>query len=92
MNTVPQAGSKDVPAGIVEIRVTFSKTMTDQSWSELIGKPRYKADQRICVLKVKLKQHKTYRYWLNSEKFQCFQDQQGRSAVPYLLALKTKGT
>jgi RNA polymerase sigma-70 factor (ECF subfamily) len=96
----PEAGSKEVVPGVVEIRVTFSKPMTDQSWSwssawkdsvpETVGKPRYEADQKTCVLKVKLEPNKTYGYWINSEKFRGFQDQQGHSAVPYLLVFKTK--
>jgi hypothetical protein len=55
VKTVPEAGSKDVSPGTVEIRVTFSKPMMDQSWSwatvwkdsnpEIVGKPRYEADQ-----------------------------------------------
>jgi hypothetical protein len=102
VKTVPEAGSKDVSPGVVEIRVTFSKPMTDQSWSwssawtdsvpESIGKPHYEADNRTCVLKVKLQPNKTYGYWLNSQKFHGFQDQQGHPAVPYLLVFKTKGS
>ena len=86
---------------MVEIRVTFSKPMTDQSWSwssawkdsapEAVGKPRYEADRKTCVIKVKLEPNKTYGYWINSEKFRGFKDQQGHSAVPYLLVFKTKG-
>ena len=30
---VPEAGSKDVPSGEYEVKITFSKEMTDQSWS-----------------------------------------------------------
>ncbi len=75
--------------------------MTDQSWSwssawkdsvpESVGKPRYEADQKTCVMKVKLEPNKTYGYWINSEKFHGFKDQQRHSAVPYLLVFKTKG-
>jgi RNA polymerase sigma-70 factor (ECF subfamily) len=100
VKAVPEAGSKEVAPGVVEIRVTFSKPMTDQSWSwssawkdsvpETVGKPRYDADQKTCVLKVKLEPNKTYGYWINSEKFRGFKDQQGQSAVPYLLVFKTK--
>jgi hypothetical protein len=100
VKAVPEAGSKDVAPGIVEIRVTFSKPMADQSWSwssawkdsvpESIGKPRYEADQRTCVLKVKLEPNKTYGYWINSQNFHGFKDKQGHSAVPYLLVFKTK--
>src|SRR5690349_1891675 len=72
VKTVPEAGSKDVSPGMVEIRVKFSKPMADQSWSwssawkdsvpEGIGKPSYEADQKTCVLKVKLEPNKTYGY------------------------------
>ena len=100
VKTIPEAGSKDVASGVIEIRVTFSKPMTDQSWSwstvwkdsapEMIGKPKYEADQKTCVVKVKLEADKTYAYWINSPNFHGFKDQQGRAAVPYLLAFKTK--
>jgi len=100
VKTVPEAGSKEVPPGVFEIRITFSKQMTDQSWSwssawkdsvpAPVGKPKYEADHKTCVLKVKLDPNKTYGYWINSEKFHGFKDQQGHSAVPYLLAFRTK--
>src|SRR5262245_6116317 len=82
VKTVPEAGTKGVAPGEVEIKVTFSKEMTDNSWSwssawqgstpEAVGKPRYEADRKTCVLKVKLEPNKTYAYWLNSEKFKNF--------------------
>jgi Bacterial Ig-like domain len=100
VKAVPEAGSKDVSPGVVEIKVTFSKEMADQSWSwsnawpgstpESVGKPKYEADHKTCVLKVKLEPNKTYGYWLNSQKYTNFKDKQGRSAVPYLLVFKTQ--
>ena len=100
VKTVPEAGSKEVSTSVVEIRVTFSKQMTDQSWSlssawkdsvpETVGKPRYEADHKTCVVKVKLEPNKTYGYWINSQTFHGFKDQQGHPAVPYLLVFKTK--
>jgi hypothetical protein len=100
VKTIPEAGSREIAPEVLEIRVTFSKPMTAQSWSwssawkdsvpEIIGKPRYETDQKTCVLKVKLEPNKTYGYWINSEKFHGFKDQQGHSAVPYLLVFKTK--
>jgi hypothetical protein len=102
VKTVPEAGSKDVSPGTVEIRVTFSKPMADQSWSwatvwkdsnpEIVGQPRYEADQKTCVLKVKLEPNKTYGFWLNNQEFHNFQDQQGHPAIPYLLVFKTKSS
>jgi RNA polymerase sigma-70 factor (ECF subfamily) len=99
VNTLPVSGAKDVAPGPAEIKVTFSKEMTDNSWSwssawqgstpETMGKPRYEADRKTCVLQVKLEPNKTYAYWLNSEKFKNFKDQQAHPAVPYLLAFQT---
>jgi Bacterial Ig-like domain len=100
VKTIPEAGAKDVAPGVVEIKVTFSKEMADGSWSwatawkdstpEGIGKPRYEADQKTCVLKVKLEPGKTYGYWINSQSFKNFKDRQGHPAVPYLLVFQTK--
>jgi len=100
VNTVPQAGTNDVDPTLTEVRVTFSKEMTDQSWSWSTaaegddlpdtGKPYYFKDKRTCVLPVKLEPGKTYAVWLNSENFHNFKDAHGRSAVPYLLVFGTK--
>jgi len=101
VKTVPEAGSKDVSPGEMEIRVTFSKDMMDQSWTwstawkdsdaKAVGKPHYDTDHRTCILKVKLEPNKTYGYWLNSQNFHSFKDAQGHPAVPYLLVFQTKG-
>jgi hypothetical protein len=100
VKAVPESGAKDVAPGTVEIRVTFSKEMTDNSWSwsgawqgstpESVGKPKYEKDGKTCVIKVKLEPGKTYAYWINSARFQGFKDQQGHPAVPYLLVFQTK--
>ncbi len=100
IRTIPQSGSDDVDPALDEIRVTFSKPMEDGSWSwstwspetfpETAGAPHYLADRRTAVLPVKLKPDKSYALWINSDRFQNFQDQEGRSAVPYLLVFQTK--
>jgi predicted Ser/Thr protein kinase len=100
VRTTPASGARDVPPGLTELRVTFSKDMADGSWSwssawqdstpEAVEGPRFDADRRTCVLKVKLEPGRTYAYWLNSEKFQNFRDSAGRAAVPYLLIFKTR--
>jgi hypothetical protein len=102
VKTVPESGATSVAPGVVEIKVTFSKPMRDGSWSwstawqnstpEDADKPRYEADHKTCVLKVKLEPNKTYGYWLNSQRFSNFKDTQGHSAVPYLLVFKTSGS
>ena len=100
VKTVPEAGSKDVPPGEYEVKITFSKEMTDQSWSwssawqnsdpESLAKPHYEADHKTCVMKVKLEPGKTYGWWINSPKFHGFQDTQNHPAIPYLLTFKVK--
>lgn len=100
VKTTPEAGSKDVPPGEFEVKITFSKEMADQSWSwstawensgpESVGKPHYDADHKTCVMKVKLEPGKTYGWWINSQKFHGFQDLQHHPAIPYLLTFKVK--
>lgn len=98
IKTVPEAGSTNVAPGVLELKVTFSKPMRDQAWSwataweksdaEVVDKPKYEADGKTCVLKVRLEPGRTYGYWLNSEKFKNFKDTAGRPAVPYLLTFR----
>jgi hypothetical protein len=101
VRTTPQSGDTQVDAAAVkEIRVTYSKDMTDGSWSwsqisdetfpKIDGKPHYAPDKRTCVLPVKLEPGRTYALWLNSGKFGNFKDTEGHSAVPYLLVFETK--
>ena len=100
VKTVPEAGSKDVPPGEFEIKITFSKEMTDHSWSwstawensdpQSVDKPHYDADHKTCVMKVKLEPGKTYGWWINSQKFHGFQDTQHHPAIPYLLTFKVR--
>jgi hypothetical protein len=99
VKTLPEAGSKDVPPGEYEIKITFSKEMQDHSWSwssawqdstpEAVDAPRYDAGHKTCMLKVKLEAKTTYGYWLNSQNFHNFKDKQGHAAVPYLLVFET---
>jgi hypothetical protein len=100
VKSVPQAGASDVDPATKEIKVTFSKTMTDGTWTwgaiskecfpELAGKPKYLDDKKTCVLPVKLKPGKTYAMWINAAKLGNFKDADGRPALPYLLVFKTK--
>jgi hypothetical protein len=101
VRTMPQSGDTKVDAAKVkEILVTFSKEMTDKSWSwtqisddtypEITGEIHYQKNKRTCVAPVKLKPGRTYVIWLNSAKFGNFKDADERSAVPYLLVFETK--
>ena len=64
VKAVLEAGSKNIPPGECESKVTFSKDMPDESWSrstawkdstpERAGQPRYAADHRTCICEVRL--------------------------------------
>ena len=100
VETVPRSGATEVDPDLNEISVTFSKDMMNESWSwstvwkdsgaAITSKPRYLKNKRTCVARVKLEPGRTYGYWLNSQKFGNFKDEDGRSAVPYLLVFGTK--
>ena len=99
VRTVPAAGEAAVDPALTELKVTFSKAMHDGTWSwsawgaencpEMVGQPKYLADGRTCVAKVKLQPGKFYALWLNSEKFHGFQDTSNQPALPYLLTFTT---
>lgn len=101
VKTVPMSGDTAVDAAkVTEIRVTFSKPMTDKSWSwsqisdatalPIKGDIKFDADGKTCIAPVKLEPGKTYVSWLNSQKFGNFKDKDGHAAVPYLLVFETK--
>jgi serine/threonine protein kinase len=101
VRTTPISGTRDVAPGIVELSVTFSKDMVDESWSwctawddsmpETIEQAHYLADHRTCVIKARLEPGRTYATWLNSDKFENFRGVDGSPALPYLLIFETKG-
>ena len=101
VKTVPESGVMTVDAATTtQIKVTFSKEMTDGSWSwsqmskdsfpQIVGNPKYLDDKKTCVIDVKLEPKKTYVIWVNTQKFGNFKDTDGSSAVPYLLVFQTK--
>ena len=103
VKTVPTCGDTEVPVNTSEIKVTFSKDMmTKQMWSwcmqsqdtfpEITDQKgiKYLADNRTCVLPVKLQPGKTYVIWINTQQNNAFRDASGKPAVPYLLVFKTK--
>jgi len=95
----PKVGAIDVDPGLKEIRVTFSKKMTDKSWSwpsgnkyavpKSNGAIHFEPGGRTCVMPVKLEPGKTYVIGVNSERFRNFKDADGHPALPYLLVFRT---
>lgn len=100
IKTVPQAGDTAVDPGLKEIRVTFSKDMlTDRMWAvcqvsqetfpPTAGQIHY-ADNRTCVVPVKLEPAKTYVLWFNRGQYNSFRDTDNHPSVPYLLVFQTR--
>ena len=100
VETYPVSGARDVAPGKTEVRVRFSKPMSNGSWSwvtawensppKSLNAPHYLDDQKTCAMTVRLEPGKTYAWWLNSDQFQNFKDQAGEPAVPYLMIFKTE--
>ncbi|HWQ90613.1 MAG TPA: hypothetical protein VN673_02995, partial [Clostridia bacterium] len=100
IKTFPESGISGVDPALSELRVTFSKPMQAGFWSwcpehestapAICGDPKYLADERTCVLPVRLAGGKTYAVWLNTESNHLFRDQNGNVAVPYLLIFETR--
>jgi RNA polymerase sigma-70 factor (ECF subfamily) len=100
INVEPKVGAIDVDPDLKELRVTFSKKMTDKSWSWPTGNKyaapkgdgliHFERDGRTCVMPVKLEPGKTYVIGVNSERFRNFKDEKGHPALPYLMVFRTK--
>ncbi len=100
IETAPVSGASDVDPAVTELRVTFSRPMSDGGWSwvkvddrtfpEMTGMPRFLADQCTCVLPVKLSPGKLYAVWINYEEARNFRDSEGKPALPYLLIFQTQ--
>ena len=100
VETSPAHNAKDVDPDTAEIRVTFDKPMTDESWSwvrsssndfpESTGEVHYLDDLKTCVMPVQLEPGKKYTVWFNNSTYQNFKDADGRPAVPYLLNFTTR--
>jgi RNA polymerase sigma factor (sigma-70 family) len=97
----PRVGATNVDPDLKEIRVTFSKKMTDKSWSWPTGNKyaapkveggtiHFERDGRTCVMPVKLEAGKTYVIGVNSERYHGFKDAKGHAALPYLIVFRTK--
>jgi RNA polymerase sigma-70 factor (ECF subfamily) len=101
VKTVPAAGDEAVDPGLKEVKVTFSKEMTDKSWSWATdpgrgaalplgdNKPSYDKAKKTCSVAVKLEPETTYAVWLNNDKFTNFKDADGTPSLPYLLVFRT---
>jgi hypothetical protein len=96
VSSIPQAGDQAVPPGLSKISVTFSKPMQPHSasWVEASGGAFPTADNpmvnsRTATIDVELEPDTTYALGTNNAQYQNFKDQEGNSAIPWILAFHT---
>jgi tetratricopeptide (TPR) repeat protein/nitrous oxidase accessory protein NosD len=99
ISTSPVTGTKDVPASLKELSVTFNQTMEDGGWAwvrwdapypDITGKPSYDAERRTCTVPVNLKAGQAYLVAFNIEPYIGFCNEEGMAAKPYVLVFATK--
>src|SRR5262245_41467304 len=98
VKTVPTAGDTAVDPALTEITVTFSKNMrTNRMWAVVqtsketfpeTGAIHYLADERTCVIPVRLQPGKAYVLWFNRGQFNSFRDAENNPSVPYQLVFE----
>lgn len=100
VKSVPTAGDENVDPGLKELKVTFSKEMTDNSWSwatdttrgaalNIVKAASYDKEKKTNTLPVKLEPETTYAVWINVDRFMNFKDADGTPSLPYLLVFRT---
>src|SRR5258706_9577176 len=100
VKTVPENGKDDVDPATPELRVVFDQPMRQGGRSivnssrgvfpELVGQARWE-DEKTFVWKIKLEPNTDYWLSINSTRFTNFRSKDGELAVPYVIALSTKG-
>ena len=94
----PKNGSEGVDPSQRKVEVVFDRRMADGSWSmvgggpnfpEIVGKPSYDETRTVWTVSVKLKPDWSYRFMLNSDRFQAFKSQNGVALAPVTVTFKT---
>ena len=94
----PANGAADADPKLENIRVVFDRPMADGSWSivgggpsfpELVGKPSYDPTRTVWSVSVKLKPDCSYRFMLNSGRFNSFKSQDCVPLAPVIVTFKT---
>lgn len=91
VSSTPLNGAVDVDPALSVLVLTFDRPMRDQSWSivgrpedqpKITGKLRYDGSRKQLTVPVQLEPGKTYRFALNSERFQGFVSADGVPLAP----------
>jgi hypothetical protein len=98
VSTTPADGAADVDPDLAAIQVVFDRPMEDGSWSlvgggpnfpETSGKPAYDDTKTTWTVPVKLKPGWSYRFMLNSDRFQNFRSREGVPLKPVEVSFRT---
>lgn len=96
---VPRNGADDVDPTLSSMVITFDREMTDQAWSivgskadqpEITGSLAYDAQRRVLTVPIRLEPSKTYRFSLNSTRFQAFRSKDGVALEPVEVTFTTR--
>ena len=99
VGSTPSNGAVDVDASLSELVFTFDRPMRDQSWSivgrpddqpKITGKLRYDSSRKQLTVPVQLEPGKTYRFALNSGRFQGFVSADGVPLAPLEMSFTVK--
>jgi hypothetical protein len=98
VSVTPADGATDVDPALSEIRVVFDRPMRDKSWSlagdqpelpEVVGQPAYDAARTTWSVPIRLQPERSYRFMLNSDRFQNFQSADGVRLEPVQVRFRT---
>jgi hypothetical protein len=100
VSITPQDGATDIDPNLATIQVVFDREMRDGSWSmvgggphfpEVSGKPGYDSLRKTWTVPVKLKHGWSYRFMLNSSRFDAFRSAEGVPLDPVSVSFTTAG-
>lgn len=98
VSITPANGATDVDPHLAAVKVVFDRPMQDRSWSmvgggphfpELAGEPAYDSTRTVWTVPVKLKPGWSYRFMLNSDRFQNFRSREGVPLAPVAVTFTT---
>jgi len=99
VSITPANGAADVDPALKQIQVVFDRPMKDGSWSmvgggpnfpEIAGKPSYDRTGKVWTVPIKLKPNWSYRFMLNSDRFQSFQSRDGTPLDAVTVTFQTR--
>jgi hypothetical protein len=95
----PANGASDVDPGVTVMTLRFDRPMRDKSWSivgtptdqpQVTGDPAYDVERVVLTVPIRLEPRRTYRFWLNSDRFQGFKSAEDVPLEPVEITFSTR--